>query len=69
MIFEVLHSRRDGNIFPVEIRAVGIEIEGGRIFYSIIRDITKGKNLIEDLNKKNQELGSALDQLKENQIQ
>jgi len=69
LIFEDVHSRRDGTTFPVEIRAVGIEIEGGRIFYSIIRDITKGKNLIEDLNKKNQELVSALDQLKETQIQ
>lgn len=69
IIFEDLNCRKDGTTFPVEVRSVGIESEGGKIFYSIIRDITQRKNLIDDLSKKNKELVSALAQLKETQIQ
>jgi two-component system, NtrC family, sensor kinase len=69
IIFEALHSRKDGTIFPVEVRSVGSEIDGESIIFSIIRDITARKLLTDDLNKKNRELETALAQLRETQIQ
>jgi len=43
MIFETYHSQKDGKIFPVEVSARVIEIEGKFFYQSIIRDITDRK--------------------------
>jgi len=69
LIIEDSHYRKDGTVFPVEVRAIGIEAEGEKFIFSIARDITERKNFIDDLNKKNKELENALDRLKQTQIQ
>ncbi|KTB47426.1 PAS domain S-box [Dehalogenimonas alkenigignens] len=43
IIFETLHLRRDGSIFPVEVSSRGADILGGRMLVSVIRDITERK--------------------------
>ena len=48
ILFETEHQRKDGSVFPVEVSARAIEIEGGQFVQSIIRDITERK-MVEDI--------------------
>ena len=43
ILFESVHRRRDGSIFPVEVSSQGATIGGIRTLISIVRDITKRK--------------------------
>jgi PAS domain S-box-containing protein len=43
VLFETLHRRRDGSVFPVEVSAIGTTSGGERLLLSIIRDITARK--------------------------
>lgn len=43
LIFETLHQRKDGTIFPVEVSLRVLEIEGEKRYQAIIRDITERK--------------------------
>jgi len=39
-VFESAHLRKDGTVMPVEINARVIELDGKRVFFSVIRDIS-----------------------------
>ena len=43
IIFETLHRRKDGNIFPVEVTSRGIELDNEQVLLSVIRDISERK--------------------------
>jgi len=43
-IFDIVHKRRDGTEFPVEVSARKVDIEGVTYYQSIMRDITERKN-------------------------
>ncbi|MGA9363894.1 MAG: PAS domain S-box protein [Bacteroidota bacterium] len=43
MVYESLHQRKDGSVFPVEASSRVIEVEGRKFFQSIMRDITERK--------------------------
>ncbi len=43
IIFESLHTRSDGSVFPVEVSARTTETESGKLRIHIIRDITERK--------------------------
>ncbi|NWF39693.1 PAS domain S-box protein [Mariprofundus sp. NF] len=49
--FETAHYRKDGSIMPVEINARIIELDGERVFFSVIRDISERKKLEEQLRQ------------------
>lgn len=53
---EVLHVKRDGTFFPVEVRGTGIVYQGRKHLLAIIRDITERKKAEEALRKNEQEL-------------
>ena len=40
-LFETVHKRRDGSIFPVEVSAVSMVIDGERMILSLVRDISE----------------------------
>ncbi len=44
LLFETLHRRKNGSIFPVEVSSLGATIGGERINLSIIRDISERKS-------------------------
>jgi PAS domain S-box-containing protein len=44
-LFETLHRRSDGTVFPVEVSSRGDVLEGRRVLFSIIRDITARREL------------------------
>jgi two-component system cell cycle sensor histidine kinase/response regulator CckA len=49
--YEAIHRRKDGTTFPVEGSIRVIEVEGGRFYQSIIRDITERKRAEEEIRR------------------
>jgi len=43
ILFETLHRRRSGEVFPVEVNSRGTSLQGERVLLSIIRDISDRK--------------------------
>ncbi len=56
IIFETVHRRKDGSIFPVEASSKGAEIGGVRTLINIIRDITERKKVEKELKETVREL-------------
>ena len=48
ILFEAIHRRRDGSIFPVEVSSRGDLMSDRRFLFSIIRDITERKRFEAD---------------------
>jgi PAS domain S-box-containing protein len=51
ILFETVHRRRDGSIFPVEVSSIGADIGSSRKLVSIVRDISERKKAEEELRK------------------
>ena len=49
VVFETQHRHRDGHVFPVEISACGIDLDGKRFAYASSRDISARKRDEADL--------------------
>jgi PAS domain S-box-containing protein len=49
ILFETLHHRKDGSMFPVEVNSQGRIIDGQKVMLSIVRDITDRKRAEEAL--------------------
>jgi len=47
-LFETVHRRKDGSVFPVEVSSRGETLEDSRYLLSIIRDITERKRAEEE---------------------
>jgi PAS domain S-box-containing protein len=62
-IFETVHQKRDGAIFPVEVSARVIDIEGKKYFQSIVRDISERKQAETALRDNEAFVRSILDNL------
>jgi PAS domain S-box-containing protein len=43
LVFESIHQRKDGTVFPVEVSSRIIRVEGQNFYQSIVRDITERK--------------------------
>ncbi|MBM4275703.1 MAG: PAS domain S-box protein [Deltaproteobacteria bacterium] len=56
LIFEANQQRRDGTTFPVEVSLRLLEMEGGKLFQAIIRDITQRKRTEEVLKESEKNL-------------
>lgn len=51
VLFETLHRRSDGGVFPVEVSSTGADISGDRMLLSVIRDISERKRIEEEREK------------------
>ncbi|OGS97786.1 MAG: hypothetical protein A3H99_09295 [Gallionellales bacterium RIFCSPLOWO2_02_FULL_59_110] len=58
-IFETRHRRRDGSIFDVEVSATRMEINGERLVFGAVRDITERKRAEEYLRESEHRLREA----------
>lgn len=56
MIFETLHRRGDGSLFPVEISSIYLSFAGEEFIFSFARDITERKAIEQELHKYRQHL-------------
>ena len=44
-VFETLHKRADGSLYPVEVRLQLFDHEGDRVFLAVVQDITERKQV------------------------
>jgi len=51
LLFNTVHRRADGSLYPVEIHLQLVELEGQRVFLAVILDITERKRAEEALRK------------------
>jgi PAS domain S-box-containing protein len=51
VLFETLHRRADGSVFPAEVSSIGAGVLGQRVLVSVIRDITARKQAEEALRE------------------
>lgn len=51
ILFETVHRRKDGTLFPVEVSSKGTVVNGKRVLLSIIRDITNRRRHQEALQE------------------
>jgi PAS domain S-box-containing protein len=61
--FESRHRRKDGTVFPVEVRGRAFWEDGRRFYVSLARDTTYRKRAEEEISRLNQELRSRVDQM------
>jgi diguanylate cyclase (GGDEF)-like protein/PAS domain S-box-containing protein len=61
VLFETSHRRKDGTVFPVEVSSQGASIEGERILFSIVRDITERKQAEQAIIREQRELENIMD--------
>ena len=65
MNLETAHRRKDGTVFPIEVRISLLPAEDGHLFVAVVRDITDRKQVEKELSQKVRELDfqkSALDE-------
>jgi PAS domain S-box-containing protein len=65
MVFESLHRRKDGSLFPVEISGRLVRYGRRRYCQAIARDITERKRVEAELERKNAELALAAEAAQE----
>jgi PAS domain S-box-containing protein len=61
ILFETIHSRKDGSTFPVEVSSQGATIGGVRSLISVVRDITERKRAERALHESQVRLNFALE--------
>ncbi len=61
ILFESVHQRADGTVFPVEASSQGADIGGTRTLVAIIRDITQRKQVEEALRSSQEQTQAIID--------
>ncbi len=63
VVFETIHQRKDGSLYPVEIRLQLSSAETPPVFVAIVLDITRRKQIEENLRNTHDELIERAEQL------
>jgi len=59
VLFETVHRRKDGSLFPVEVSSRGATLDGIRTLLSVIRDITERRQVEARLTAEKERLAEA----------
>ena len=65
LLFEAIHRRKDGSVFPVEVSSRGADMDGRRVLLSVIRDISERKRAEADLRAEREQYQMLFDKLVE----
>jgi PAS domain S-box-containing protein len=65
ILFQTMHKRKDGSVFPVEVSSQGATIGGVRTLISIVRDISERKQADEQLARLNQRFNEILESIQD----
>ena len=60
-IFETMHRRADGSLYPVEVHLQLFEPKGERVFFAVIQDITERKKAEDELRESEERFSSAFE--------
>ncbi len=60
ILYQTVHQRKNGSVFPVEISAYGADLEGERVVVFMIRDITERKVAEESLRVADDQMNAIL---------
>jgi PAS domain S-box-containing protein len=63
LIFETLHRRKDGSVFPVEVHCKVFEYEGSKAILSIARDISERRRLEQEILEGKHDLAYLIDSI------
>ncbi|MCY2993933.1 MAG: PAS domain S-box protein [Planctomycetota bacterium] len=63
LLFETIHVRRDGSLFPVEVNSRAAQIGGELLLLSVVRDISARRRMENDLRASNSQLTLILNSL------
>ncbi|WP_051273637.1 PAS domain S-box protein [Desulfotruncus alcoholivorax] len=61
IMFETMHRRKDGTVFPVEVNSQGVNLGDERVILSVIRDITKRKKIESELRTAHQQVRDIIE--------
>ncbi|MEI8241712.1 MAG: response regulator [bacterium] len=62
LLFETVHRRKDGSVFPVEVSTQGTRVDGQTVLISVIRDITVRKQAEAQLKQAREELEQRVEE-------
>jgi PAS domain S-box-containing protein len=62
-VYETVHVRKDGTVFPVEVSARAMTLDGERYYQAIVRDITERKHAEEALRESEERLATTLNSI------
>ncbi|MGB9813897.1 MAG: PAS domain S-box protein [Thermovenabulum sp.] len=60
IIFNTTHRRKDGSVYPVEVRLMLIESAEEKVYMAIVIDVTERKTLERELQEKNEILSTIM---------
>ena len=64
ILFETLHRRADGSVFPVEVSSQGTtDIDGERVLLSIVRDVSERQNAAAEVRESEQRYRSLFENM------
>lgn len=61
LIFETVHRRKDGSLYPVEVHLELGELDKEKVFVAFIIDLTERKRIEEELKEKNEILSTIME--------
>ncbi|HHY41790.1 MAG TPA: PAS domain S-box protein [Thermoanaerobacterales bacterium] len=60
IVFDTMHRRKDGSLYPVEIHLELVEFDKEKVFVALVIDLTERKRMEEELKEKNEILSTVM---------
>ncbi|MGC8747246.1 MAG: PAS domain-containing protein, partial [Candidatus Saccharicenans sp.] len=61
LIFDTVHRRKDGSLYPVEIHLELVEFDKEKVFVALVIDITERREMEKELKERNEILSTIME--------